>query len=57
MSVRYTSVAGASKIYLGGVCSYTEEMKNESALGVGKNTLKEYAVHLPQVASEMSYGS
>lgn len=55
VSQMITSVAGASKIYLGGVCSYTEEMKMK-VLGVGKNTLKEYTVYSPQVASEMSYG-
>lgn len=55
VSQMITSVAGASKIFLGGVCSYTEEMKMK-VLGVSNNTLKEYTVYSPQVASEMSYG-
>lgn len=50
-----TSVAGASNIYLGGVCSYTEEVKMK-VLGVKKKTLKEHTVYSPQIASEMSLG-
>lgn len=55
LSQMVTSVAGASKIYLGGVCSYTEEMKMK-VLGVSESTLKKYSVYSSQVASEMSLG-
>ncbi len=55
VSQMITSVSGASKVYLGGVCSYTEEMKMK-VLGVSEDTLKEYTVYSPQIASEMSYG-
>lgn len=50
-----TEVAGASKVYLGGVCSYTEQMKMQ-VLGVKKETLEEHTVYSSQVASEMSLG-
>ena len=38
VSEKITSVAGASKMFLGGVCSYTEEIK-QKILGVKKETL------------------
>ena len=50
-----TSVAGASKVFLGGVCSYTEQMKM-NVLGVSESTLENYTVYSPQVASQMSLG-
>ena len=50
-----TNVPGASKVYLGGVCSYTEEMKMK-VLGVKEKTLDEHTVYSAQVASEMSEG-
>lgn len=55
LSMMITSVPGASDIYLGGVCSYTEQMKRD-ILGVKADTLNEYTVYSPQVASEMSAG-
>ena len=55
LSEAVTSVSGASKIYLGGVCSYTEEMKMQ-VLGVKEDTLKKHTVYSSQVASEMSRG-
>ena len=55
VSQMITSVAGASKIYLGGICSYTEEMKKK-VLGVSEETLNRYTVYTSQVADEMSYG-
>ena len=55
VSEAITSVEGASKIYLGGVCSYTEQMKMQ-VLGVKEETLKIYTVYSPQVATEMSGG-
>ena len=56
VSEKITSVAGASKIFLGGVCSYTEEIK-QKILGVKKETLDKYTVYSPQTASEMSKGA
>ena len=56
VSEKITSVAGASKMFLGGVCSYTEEIK-QKILGVKKETLDKYTVYSPQVASEMSKGA
>lgn len=55
LSEAITSVSGASGIYLGGVCSYTEEIKTK-VLGVKKETLLEHTVYSSQVASEMSEG-
>lgn len=55
ISQAITSVSGASKIYLGGVCSYTEEIKTK-VLGVKKETLEKHTVYSSQVASEMSDG-
>ena len=55
LSMMITSVPGASKIYSGGVCSYTEQMKMK-ALDVKESTLKEHTVYSLQVASEMSMG-
>ena len=55
LSETVTSVSGASKVYLGGVCSYTEEMKMQ-VLGVKEETLEKYTVYSGQVASEMSRG-
>ena len=56
VSEMVTSVAGASKMFLGGVCSYTEQVK-QKILGVKKQTLDEFTVYSPQVASEMSSGA
>lgn len=55
LSQTVTSVAGASKMFLGGVCSYTEEVKIK-LLGVREETLKRYTVYSEQVASQMSAG-
>lgn len=51
-----TSVSGASEIFLGGVCSYTEEIKMK-ILGVKEDTLEKYTVYSAQVADEMSSGA
>lgn len=56
LSQMVTSVPGASNIFLGGVCTYTEEIK-QRILGVKKETLTEYTVYSKQVASEMSKGA
>ena len=51
-----TSVPGASNIFLGGACCYTEQIK-QKILGVREETLEKYTVYSPQVASEMSEGA
>ena len=56
VSEMITSVPGASKMFLGGVCSYTEQIK-QKLLGVKKQTLDEFTVYSEQTASEMSKGA
>ena len=51
-----TSVAGASKMFCGGLCSYSEEIKMK-LLGVKKETLEKYTVYSAQTASQMSSGA
>ncbi|MGN1132872.1 MAG: CinA family protein, partial [Oscillospiraceae bacterium] len=55
VSQAITSVSGASRIYMGGVCSYNEQIKVR-VLGVDKATLERHTVYSPEVASEMSLG-
>lgn len=55
LSMMITSVAGASSVYLGGVCSYTEQMKMK-LLAVDENTLRQHTVYSHEVASQMSKG-
>ena len=55
VSESITSVAGASAVFKGGVCSYSEEVK-QKVLGVSEDTLREFTVYSPQVASQMSEG-
>ena len=45
VSEMITAVAGASKMFLGGVCSYTEQAK-QKLLGVKKQTLDEFTVYV-----------
>lgn len=56
VSEMITAVAGAAAMFLGGVCSYTEDIK-QKLLGVKKETLERYTVYSPQVAGEMSKGA
>lgn len=51
-----TAVSGASGMFKGGVCTYTEDIKMK-VLGVKKETLERYTVYSSQVASEMSLGA
>ena len=55
VSQSITSVPGASAVFKGGVCSYSEEVK-QKVLGVSAKTLDEFTVYSPQVASQMSEG-
>lgn len=56
VSESITSVSGASGMFLGGICSYTEEVKKR-ILGVSEKTLEKYTVYSEQTASEMSLGA
>ena len=51
-----TAVSGASAMFKGGVCTYTEDIKMK-VLGVKKETLEKYTVYSSEVASEMSRGA
>ena len=55
LSDSIVSVPGASKVFLGGVVSYDERMK-ERILGVQAETLKEYTAVSEQTACEMASG-
>ena len=50
-----TDVSGASAVYLGGVCSYANEVKMK-LLGVNAETLKEHGAVSEPVAYQMSNG-
>ena len=51
-----TAVSGASAMFKGGVCTYTEDIKMK-VLGVKKETLEKFTVYSSEVASEMSKGA
>ena len=53
---KVTDVAGASKMFCGGLCSYSEEIKMK-LLGVKSETLEKFTVYSPQTAGEMSAGA
>ncbi len=55
LSKRITDVPGCSEYYLGGVCSYCNEVK-EKILGVKGETLKAYGAVSQQTAEEMAEG-
>lgn len=55
LSKRITDLPGASDYYRGGVCSYTNEVK-QKLLGVKKETLEQYGAVSAQVAEEMAEG-
>lgn len=50
-----TEVSGASEIFTGGVCSYSNEVKM-NVLGVKKETLKSFGAVSEETAKEMSEG-
>ena len=50
-----TAVPGSSAVYLGGVISYTDEVKNQ-VLGVSRELLDRYGAVSPWVAGEMAAG-
>ena len=55
LSKRITDVAGASKFYKGGACTYCNEIKRK-ILGVSKETLDRYTAVSVQTAEEMARG-
>ncbi len=50
-----TEISGASEIFMGGVCSYSNEVK-QNVLGVKEETLKLHGAVSEQTAREMSEG-
>ena len=52
---RFTNVPGSSKYYLGGVVSYSDDMKMK-ILGVLENTFQEFGAVSKQTATEMAQG-
>ncbi len=56
ISQTVTEVAGASQMFLGGACTYTEEVKMK-LLGVKGETLEKFSVYSEQTAGEMSSGA
>ena len=52
---RFTNVPGSSRYYLGGVVSYSNDMKMKT-LGVQENTLQEFGAVSKQTATEMAQG-
>ena len=52
---RFTNVPGSSTYYLGGIVSYSDDMKMKT-LGVQENTLQEFGAVSKQTATEMAQG-
>jgi len=55
LSAAITDIPGASKVFIGGVCAYSDAVKR-SVLGVSARTLKKYGAVSEQTASEMAKG-
>ena len=55
VSKRITEIPGASEIFLCGLCTYSNEMK-ERLLGVSHQTLEQYGAVSEQTAREMARG-
>ncbi|MFI3168160.1 MAG: competence/damage-inducible protein A [Bacillota bacterium] len=55
VSKQITDMAGVSKIYLGGVCSYSNSSK-QTLLGVSAKTLEKYGAVSAETAKEMACG-
>ena len=56
VGARLTDVSGASAAYVGGVISYSDELKRRE-LGVAEGTLREYGAVSAEVAREMAAGA
>ena len=50
-----TEISGASEIFIGGVCSYSNEVK-KNLLGVNEETLKNFGAVSQETAMQMSEG-
>ena len=50
-----TEISGASEIFMGGVCSYSNDVK-QNVLGVKEETLKAFGAVSEETAREMSQG-
>ena len=50
-----TEISGASEIFMGGVCSYSNDIKM-NVLGVNEETLKSFGAVSEETAREMSLG-
>lgn len=50
-----TEISGASEIFIGGVCSYSNEVK-KNVLGVNEETLKNFGAVSQETAMQMSEG-
>lgn len=50
-----TEISGASEVFMGGVCSYSNEVK-QNILGVNAETLESFGAVSEQTAQEMSEG-
>lgn len=55
LAKRMTDFPGASAVFLGGVVSYTNDMKIK-VLGVNPDTIEQYSVYSKEVAKEMAEG-
>lgn len=55
LSSRFTAMSGSSQYFLGGVVSYSNQMK-EVTLGVSAETLEQYGAVSEEVAREMAEG-
>ena len=56
ISALLTAVPGCSEVYGGGICSYSDEVKNQ-LLGVGNETLTKLGAVSARSASEMAKGA
>lgn len=56
ISQRLTDIAGVSEVYMGGVCTYSNEAKIDM-LGVSADTLKKHGAVSAETAEEMAKGA
>lgn len=56
VSAAITDIPGASEVFLGGVCSYANDVKKK-LLGVEERTLSDHGAVSPQTAEEMARGA
>lgn len=56
LSSRITDISGSSTVFLGGICSYANQVKT-NVLGVKESTLEQYGAVSTQCAQEMAQGA